>query len=316
LELAYGLQILDNLHERVGEEEQLRGRTDLQDGQYANGAWARLIGWTAEYQAASLGIFNGGPKYDANLFAVQGGLDIYRAEHEDGTRDHAGAYFAYGSVDADVTNFNGQSAGSASLNNNVSLGGYWTHFGSSGQYLDAVVQGTWYNVSTDAGRGFVLDGNAQGLALSLEGGWPLPLGGGWEVEPQGQLVYQTVNNDQMNDGAALVRFENVDSLAGRIGARFAHTFAISNDPQPRLVTFWIRPNLWYEFLPVPTTEFSSQNGFVPFHPNSESWLGELNLGTTVELSRTASLYANADYSFDFHGRFQGLAGKVGFRFNW
>ena len=67
---------------------------------------------------------------------------------------------------------------------------------------------------------------------------------------------------------------------------------------------------------MPTTEFSSQNGFVPFHPNSESWLGELNLGTTVELSRTASLYANGDYSFDFNGHFQGLAGKLGLRFNW
>ena len=316
LELAYGLQILDNLHERVGEEEQLRGRADLQDGQFANGAWARVIGWTAEYQAAQFGIFTGGPKYDANLVAVQGGLDIYRAEHADGSRDHAGAYFAYGGIDADVTNFNGLSAGTASLNNNVSLAGYWTHFGPAGQYLDGVIQGTWYNVSTDGGNGYTLNGSAAGLALSLEGGWPLPLGGGWEVEPQGQLVYDTVNNGQMNDGAALVRFENVDSLAGRIGARFAHTFAISSDPQPRLMTFWVRPNLWHEFLPAPTTEFSSQDGLVPFHTNAIPWLGELNLGTTVELTRTASVYADADYSFDFNGRFQGFAGKLGLRFNW
>jgi outer membrane autotransporter protein len=55
---------------------------------------------------------------------------------------------------------------------------------------------------------------------------------------------------------------------------------------------------------------------VPFHTDAIPWLGELNVGTTVELTRTASLYANVDYSFDFNGRFQGFASKLGLRFNW
>ncbi len=38
----------------------------------------------------------------------------------------------------------GPTAGSIAMEA-VSLGGYWTHFGPSGWYVDAVTQGTWYD---------------------------------------------------------------------------------------------------------------------------------------------------------------------------
>ena len=38
----YGRHLIDTLHERVGEEEQLRGRTDLgKDGDKSDGIWGR-----------------------------------------------------------------------------------------------------------------------------------------------------------------------------------------------------------------------------------------------------------------------------------
>ena len=37
-------------------------------------------------------------------------------------------------------------------------------------------------------------------------GYPIALGGGWIIEPQAQLVYQTLSNGSASDGAALVRF--------------------------------------------------------------------------------------------------------------
>ena len=55
-----------------------------------------------------------------------------------------------------------------------------------------------------------------GFAASLEGGYPFH--DGWLLEPQAQLVYQTINIDDFNDGVADVRYSNTDSLAGRIGA--------------------------------------------------------------------------------------------------
>jgi len=39
----------------------------------------------------------------------------------------------------------------------------------------------------------------------------------------------------------------VGRLAGRIGVRFANTFAAARPYQPALVTAWLRPNLWHEF---------------------------------------------------------------------
>ena len=44
------------------------------------------------------------------------------------------------------------------------------------------------------------------------------------------MIYDTVWNDTMNDGAALIRFSGVDSLTGRAGLRFLRTFAVSDAP--------------------------------------------------------------------------------------
>ena len=49
---------------------------------------------------------------------------------------------------------------------------------------------------------------------------PKKFAGGWFIEPQAQLVYQNININDANDIAAQVRFSDVNSLAGRIGARF------------------------------------------------------------------------------------------------
>ena len=44
------------------------------------------------------------------------------------------------------------------------------------------------------------------MGASLEGGYPIQVGGGWIVEPQAQLVYQRIGLDDSADVAATVRF--------------------------------------------------------------------------------------------------------------
>ena len=56
-----------------------------------------------------------------------------------------------------------------------------------------------------------------GFASSLEGGYPFQLGRDWVIEPQAQVVYQTVGLDDTADSAAAVHFHDVDSLAARVG---------------------------------------------------------------------------------------------------
>ncbi|OKO87392.1 hypothetical protein AC629_14260 [Bradyrhizobium sp. NAS80.1] len=58
------------------------------------------------------------------------------------------------------------------------------------------------------------------------------------VRAQAQLAYQNININSASDIGAQVRFADVDSLLGRIGARFGRTWNI--DDTPRTITAWVR----------------------------------------------------------------------------
>jgi outer membrane autotransporter protein len=262
------------------------------------------------------GILGSGPKFDYDFAIFQGGHDLYRTEHPDGSRDHAGLYFATGMGSSNVTHFDGSAAGTDKFDA-LSVGGYWTHFGLSGWYLDGILQGTWYDINADTVSGLgTTKTDATGFASSLEGGYPFRLGGGWLFEPQAQVVYQTVSLGDTADSFAAVRFQDVDSLAARVGVRIAKTWAIDTGPNPRLVTAWVRPNFWREFRGDPRTEFSSETGFIPFHADLGGNWAEINVGISGTVNRTTELYANASYQTGFDGRSYAYNGKLGFRVNW
>ena len=312
----YGNRMIDTLHERVGEEEQLRGRADLSQG-YVNGVWGRILAHHGEREGD--GILGTGPKYDYDFFAFQAGLDVYRREYQDGSRDHAGTYFAVGHAEGDVDhNLLGRRLlGGSDEFDAYTLGGYWTHFGPSGWYLDGVLQGTWYDFTEKPLRRQPTDTEGFGVAASLETGYPIRLGSGFVLEPQAQLVYQTLDIDNARDFASTVRFRDDDFLSGRIGVRLASTWAMDQGiPQPRLITAWLRGNVWHEFLGEPKTEFSSAVGFVPFRADLGGTWGELGAGISAQLNRCASLYANANYQRSFDGDREAYEGKIGLRFNW
>ena len=103
-------------------------------------------------------------------------------------------------TNAAATGYVQTKTGSLGLNG-YSAGGYWTHYGPSGWYLDAVLQGTYYN--GNAITQFAnLPINGSGFISSLEGGYPipLPLGPRFVLEPQAQIIWQQVAFNQANDG--------------------------------------------------------------------------------------------------------------------
>ena len=200
----------------------------------------------------------------------------------------------------------------------VSVGGYWTRFGANNWYLDGVLQGTWYDMDMTANRG-LRDGETDGFgfAASLEGGYPFHLGDGWLLEPQAQLVYQALNLNDFNDGAADVRYSDTNSLAGRIGARLARDWDAGDEASKRKLTLWGRADLWHEFLGDPTTEFSSATGFVPFTADLGEQLG--NVGHRRGICRSTdatSLYGNVNYETSFDGDADAWEGKVGLKVQW
>jgi len=315
LALLYGRNLLDTLHERVGEKEDQRSATGLNEYGYRAEGWGRFIGLHGQHDGDGLGIFGSGPDFRYDFLGVQAGRDVYRRESPDGSRDQAGLYFAYGTATSRVTHFDGNTGDDNFTG--YTLGGYWTHFGAPGWYIDAVAQGTYYDVHSTANRGIPeLTTHGPGFGGSLEGGYPFHFAGGYFIEPQAQLVYQHVDLSNASDIGASVRFDDVDSLAGRIGARFGRTWALEGGPNPRLITAWLRPNFWYEFLGDPKTQFSSADGFIPFRADLGGPWFELNAGVSGQIDKRADLFASVSYQTKFNDNTYAIAGKVGVRMLW
>ena len=315
--LRFGWSTLGNLHERVGEEEQLRDRDDLQSRTSFNGAWVRVIGEDGDVQGDRRGILGTGPKYDFDVLALQAGTDVYREQHDDGHRDHAGLYIGEGRIKSEVTHFNRFRVGKDKVEAS-SLGGYWTHFWPEGGYLDAVVQGTWSDLESQSIRGLRLKADTFGWAASLEGGWPFRREERL-LEPQFQIVYQRVDDFEGEDAFARVHFRDAESLAARLGVRWAKNWLLDPTPDgaPRLMTGWLRANVWHEFKGEPVTLFSSATHDIPFQADISGTWWQLNAGITRQLGRNTSWYANLGYQRSFGGnRFDAWDGKLGLRWNW
>jgi len=128
LALAYGRTLLDTLHERVGEEEHLRARSEPSASPYNNGTWGRVIAQHGNRDGDTNGNFGAGPRYDYDFGAFQIGQDLYRWQQANGYRTHAGVYEAIGGAHSGVTHFDGARAGDDTFMG-YSVGGYWTTSG-------------------------------------------------------------------------------------------------------------------------------------------------------------------------------------------
>jgi outer membrane autotransporter protein len=312
LALIYGAALLDTLHERIGEERFFNppGATG------GNGlAWGRVIGVTGERNGSRSGILGSrGPDYDYRIYGLQSGIDLYRRANANGSADHAGVYAAFGRAMADVDHLDGRSAGRAAING-VTLGSYWTHFGKGGWYVDAVIQGTRYDVDNSRSpAGLDLDTHGYGFAASLESGYPFRLDDEWVIEPLAQLVFQKINLNDANDGAARIRFSDADSLRGRVGMRLARTVELEPGPgDKRVATTWLRASLVNEFLANPAARFSSQNGYVPFRADMRGMSVQLNLGADVGVKRNLSFYGSIGAETSLQGDGHSLNGKLGLK---
>ena len=99
--MLYGLDFIETLHERMGGDAQRLGAGD--NGTYngtPDGAWGRLFGHWGHRDGP--GIYSGGPSFDYGLGGLQFGFDLYRDEDQNGSRNNAGLYGAFGHAEVDV----------------------------------------------------------------------------------------------------------------------------------------------------------------------------------------------------------------------
>ncbi|MFP3416372.1 autotransporter outer membrane beta-barrel domain-containing protein, partial [Bacillus sp. SIMBA_074] len=73
-----------------------------------SGAWLRYIGHDGKRDGDRIGLYGEkGPAFDYRFDALQIGLDLYRnIDAEDDSREHAGAFLAYGKGKGNVRHTN------------------------------------------------------------------------------------------------------------------------------------------------------------------------------------------------------------------
>ncbi|WP_266019617.1 autotransporter family protein [Brucella intermedia] len=309
-----GLATLGTLHERVGEEENLRGVPESRI--YVNGAWGRVFGehlsnrWGGTVDASAKG----------DLTGFQTGLDILRRTTESGHRDHAGLYFAYSNYNSSSVRGFAQgiqdlAVGELTLKG-PSVGAYWTHFGPNGWYLDAVVQGSWYDADATSAYNAGLSTNATGYTASLEAGYPIHFGENdrWLIEPQAQIVYQDVSVDGSHDQYSSVDWDTGKAWTGRLGARLQYS---ARDERGTLWQPYARFNLWHSFSGNDTVFFGPSSPAIENHFGDTAF--EIGGGLTARLKENVSLYGQASYRWSPDGgrsHQTATAGTFGVRFDW
>jgi fibronectin-binding autotransporter adhesin len=287
---------------------------------FSPSVWGRFFGQTLDNHYTAFA----DPRASGNLGGFQGGIDLLRGSLIAGHYDRAGLYGAYGDVNADVNGLVTNPAATAdiltrtgSMNLDAwSAGGYWTHTGPGGWYLDAVLQGTWYygSASTQFAK---LNTDGTGFIASLEGGYPFSwpqLGPGFVIEPQGQILWQKVSFRHDYDGEGDVALGDTTGPSGRIGLRTKWTIATAGGQvwQP-----YLRANLWRDWGAEANAVYSGTD-IVPLA--SQATMLEFGGGLTGRINANVSVFANVDYEFAVGAseseKRNGVRGAFGARYTW
>ena len=286
---------------------------------FSPSVWGRFFGQTVHNHYSAFA----DPRADGNLGGFQGGIDLLRGSLIAGHYERAGLYGAYGDVNADVDGLVTNPAATAYVLSHTgsmnlaawSAGGYWTHTGPGGWYLDAVLQGTWYygSASTQFAN---LHTDGTGFIGSLEGGYPFAwpqLGPGFVIEPQGQLLWQKVSFRHDYDGLGDVALGDTTGPSGRIGLKTKWTIVTAGGQvwQP-----YLRGNLWRDWGAEANTVFGTDS--VPLL--NQATMLELGGGVTGRINANVSVFANVDYEFTVGNtnanKQNGVRGAFGARYAW
>ena len=260
-----------------------------------------------------------GPNYDYTISGAQVGIDLYQSDEGQGSSVVAGGYVGLTRISSEVQAVYGGHAGTSTMYG-YSIGGYWTHNRPSGVYIDGVLQYTHYGqIRTQADQGQEMNTSGNGLAASLEVGYPIPLGdpiNGLSIEPQAQVVYQHLNIKDSSDTYGQMHFGSSNTGTGRIGMRL-------NKAWPRdsgqILNTWMHANVWSQFGSRPVTAFSNANGDYPVALQSGlggTW-GQIGVGTSGDLSANTSATVLLDYNRNLGGnRGHSTGARMQFRLKW
>ena len=224
------------VHDRQGDQSLIGGNGPI------SAAWARAFGEHTDQQWS--GAAN--PSFNGSIAGLQSGLDLFGWDNN-GHRDRIGLFAAYGHADGSVRGFAGGfqnvHVGSLALDA-TSAGGYWTHIGPGGWYVDAILMNTWYTGSPHSVGRLSAGANGTGVTASIEGGYPIPLSANITIEPEAQLIYQHLSLDATQDAVSTVAYGGPDAVSGRIGLRLQGNLSGGIDAAAALSESELLAGLW------------------------------------------------------------------------
>ena len=313
--LHYSHAMVDTLHERVGEERRMT--TDALPVEAVD-SYGPSLGWGRLIHRKGNDELGDNVRSDYRIQAFQVGADLYRNEDIDGSTDQAGLSLNIGRIAGSIEHSDGAYAGEDLLHA-YGVGGYWTHFGPEGWYLDGVLQFNRFDIKATPNDMDALKTRGRGVTASLEGGYPFHAekDKNLHLEPQAQVVVSKVRIDNSHDDAAQVRFEDVDSLTGRLGVRIDKDWFREDDKgKVHRTNGWIRPSVWHEFKGSAKTEFSSNDGYVPFGTDMSGTWGELNLGVDYQVDERTTVTGSLGYQKAFGEDSRSYEGILGIKVNF
>jgi len=314
---AATLLTLGTFHDRQGDQLLLDrpdqdppGFTDVFDGSLAPVVWGRAFG--ANIQREGSGPLDA--EFNGRIVGGEFGADVAQFHLKPGDTDHVGVFYAYSDLSADghafVLAIEDDLYGSISLTSH-NVGAYWSHIASSGWYADAVLMGSFYSETPHALRDVVSDLSGHGITGSLEGGYPFALSDTIELEPQGQIVWQTVNINPAADRYTTVAFDSDTTITGRLGLQLQDNLNVGSGLwlQPRLIA-----NLWRTFNGQDTTLYQN---VIPISAPFGATTLEAGGGIAAYATKHLSAYAQATYTTNVGGEYvQDIKGIVGLRYSW
>jgi outer membrane autotransporter protein len=164
-----------------------------------------------------------------------------------------------------------------------------------------------------------LNTHGWGLLASLETGRKFEFTPQWSLTPEAQVIYQAVRLDSGQDAFGQISFGADRAVYGRIGAKLSKTWDLGDDADPHFLTTWLRANLWRSFGSGASTTFAALDGSNPVRlgqalGGSRSQIG---LGASGQISRSTSLFAEADYGFGVgDSKTISWSGRGGIQYFW
>ena len=241
------------------------------------------------------------------------GPDLLVRETAAGTVHRAGMFVGHNNLQSSFSGSRpllGDKQRSAVNLSGESLGVYWSMTHEQGWHLDAVAMGSRIEVMGRSESGQRLDGNGHAMTFSLQGGYPIRLGGGWTIEPQAQLINQRFYPGTRAQEETLRAFDSQPSWSGRVGAKLSGRYEVRGMP----VEPYVRTNVWYDFSETGDVKLDQVD---KISSSRYSTTVELGLGLVARVTPSVGLFVSADYSSDVDGNdLNGLIGSLGVRMRW